>query len=676
MDRLEYQSMGSRGPGYSMSMRIALLIALLVGTSYAATYTATTCNEYTNLAGNSGTFGSPDPGSVMGTYATEQGSAADGDIISIPAKTTDNCNWDTFWAFSPTNSLTFKGAGAISATAGGATTTGTDQTIITNTTSSGSMIQITTAANKTYRITGIAFVRTAAASTNGAIEITGPSTSVRFDHNHLNSTTTGFRMVYITGSVQGVADHNAIDQYNVNNPFAIENGRTWQGDTSTFGDKSWADGAHWGSSQFFFIEDNWFNQNGTSGNYFNDCSVGGREVIRHNTGVALGAIQAHELTGNSRGCREGEIYLNTFNNGVTEAGSVVGTRSGTVLVWGNTIQNTKNIVAPFQDRTNNNASGVGEPNSSWIKVPNSYSACGNGSTNNGYVGVVSTSGTAVTLVSGNSTWDTVLGQQPINFPNGTSPAAWPSSQWNPNININGTNYVVSSITDNTHLVLTTSAGTQTNVPYFVSSVWDGNLDSTGWPCLDMPGRGAGDLLVGDFTLGTRKDNSTGTPTWPNEIVDPIYVWNNTNTWPGDASVVGLFAQDNIFHDNRDYYQQMATYCAGPTHNACGEWYSGCTLSGAGQSCSFRGSEGIGQGTLSGAAAIQSAFPTCTAGPGGNTPGVGYWSTADNALYVCNPTNTWALYYTPYTYPHPLTQGSAQPFITNGKITTSGRITTP
>jgi hypothetical protein len=40
-------------------------------------------------------------------------------------------------------------------------------------------------------------------------------------------------------------------------------------------------------------------------------------------------------------------------------------------------------------------------------------------------------------------------------------------------------------------------------------------------------------------------------------------------------------------------------------------------------------------------------------PGGNTPGVGYWASDINTLYVCNPTNTWTVYYTPFTYPHPL-----------------------
>jgi hypothetical protein len=51
-----------------------------------------------------------------------------------------------------------------------------------------------------------------------------------------------------------------------------------------------------------------------------------------------------------------------------------------------------------------------------------------------------------------------------------------------------------------------------------SSVWDGNQQSSGYPCLDQPGRG----------LGTMLSNFTPTPTgWPKQAADPIYAWNNT-----------------------------------------------------------------------------------------------------------------------------------------------------
>jgi PKD repeat protein len=56
--------------------------------------------------------------------------------------------------------------------------------------------------------------------------------------------------------------------------------------------------------------------------------------------------------------------------------------------------------------------------------------------------------------------------------------------------------------------------------------------------------------------------------------------------------------------------------------------------------SFDGTVGIGVGP-------RSARPvTCT-------KGVGYWATDEGRLYRATATNTWTLYYTPYTYPHPL-----------------------
>jgi PKD repeat protein len=57
---------------------------------------------------------------------------------------------------------------------------------------------------------------------------------------------------------------------------------------------------------------------------------------------------------------------------------------------------------------------------------------------------------------------------------------------------------------------------------------------------------------------------------------------------------------------------------------------------------FNGTVGVGVGPLS------SRPTTCTTG-------VGYWATDTKTLYRATATNTWTVYYTPYTYPHPLRQ---------------------
>lgn len=164
-----------------------------------------------------------------------------------------------------------------------------------------------------------------------------------------------------------------------------------------------------------------------------------------------------------------------------------------------------------------------------------------------------------------------------------------------------------------------------------TSVWDGNTSSNGYPCIEAPGRGEGALISGT-SFPSILDSVTGTQTWPHQALDPIYVWDNTYSDGGFSySAEGLLSDTTggNLTANTDYFVQF-----GQTEGNTG---------------AFNGTIGVGQGTLS-------ARPsTCTAGPGGNTPGVGYWATDQNALYVCNPTNTWMTYYTPYTYPHPLTQ---------------------
>jgi hypothetical protein len=575
--------------------------------AYATTYTAASCNE----------------SDVQAAIAR---ATHDGDVVSIPAGT---CTWTSTLSVTIPNSLTIQGAGAISAVGGGSTNTvGTDQTIIQDnyphTGNDRATWQITTDSlqlGKTFRITGIAFTSiTGTNSSEGAFRMAGYSTGVRIDHCHFFGPFG--HALKVGGAVYGVADHNVWDfsATQVQNMIYIITGANWNNDSVGEGDKSWADSPYWGSNQFFFVEDSLFNEpNMTGQGYINDCDHGGREVFRYNAATGYVVIQGHEILGDRRGCRASEIYNNNWAIPASYASaSGFGTRSGTMLVWGNTIA-TKHIVSLVVDRLQQFSQGTFPY---WEECGQAFSGTVN----------VASNGVTVTWVSGTYQFLT----------------RWPSAA-SPSIVINGVSYPIASVTaggsgpSGTGVTMTLRApgtgGALTGASFYVPSKWDQNSDTTGYACIDQPGRGKGDLITG--VCPNKVNSVTRTVTWPNQQLEPVYVWANHWTQPSDptSSVAGAGGPNaQVIHENRDYYQQF-----GPG-GAAG---SNCT----GTPCNI--TVGVNQTSR----APVNGTDSCTAGPGGNTPGVGWWNTTNQTLYVCTATNTWTAYYTPYTYPHPLTQSS-------------------
>ena len=129
-----------------------------------------------------------------------------------------------------------------------------------------------------------------------------------------------------------------------------------------------------------------------------------------------------------------------------------------------------------------------------------------------------------------------------------------------------------------------------------SSSWDENQSGeSGYACLDQIGH--------TFTESSGGSN----------ILNPLYLWSNSLDGSPMGVVVTEASMENHIKPDRDYYVEDAA---------------------------FNGTSGIGVGLLSARPA------TCT-------PDVGYWATDENKLYRCTSTDTWTLYYEPFTYPHPL-----------------------
>jgi hypothetical protein len=153
----------------------------------------------------------------------------------------------------------------------------------------------------------------------------------------------------------------------------------------------------------------------------------------------------------------------------------------------------------------------------------------------------------------------------------------------------------------------------------------------GYPCWHQPGR----------------DPATGS-------VKPMYAWNNS--WSDTHAQINLTLEDfggsappscTIGSGgNCDYFAVHMKYDR-DAYNAVSASAQTSPLT------PFAGVTGMGFGTLA------NRPPTCITNVTESGSGVGYFATDTNTLYTCSAANTWTVYYTQYTYPHPLTNGGTK-----------------
>lgn len=562
---------------------------------------------------------------------TKLGLCSAGDIVTLPIGT---FNWSSGMSSTVPANVTIQGAGT-SATGGG------DQTIIIDNLASNSpLIEITIGATGFFRFTGIT-VRGGTGvikDEEGVVLFRGPSASVgqiRVDHCTFDMQTyssPGGTHLPVFADLKGVVDSCIINYYGNGSTFIYRSG------ASGNGNEVWAADTGFGTDDFIYFEDNEINGGAASLDASSfpsrmwDLNGGGKGVLRLNTlkFSSGGEVHATGHAGNDRSGRATETYGNLYAQAVNQAATgrtpraMVDAQGGVALLWGNAA-NTDSIQSfiSFNTARRNSVTYAQTP------TPNGW----------GYVGpapiatgTVSVGTTAVTKTGGtnfNVSWPTgtmiyivdavgegVVGQEPADGPS----------------------LGISSVNSTTSITLQNggnTAGSLTGKAYTTGSAWDGNTDAYGYPALDQTGRGRGDLLTGN--MPSKVNSTTGTIAWPNQALEPVYIWKNTGT-----PTVTTYSNGStgLVHADRDYYEQA----------------SGIQTT---SSSPFNGTTGTGWGTLANRPA------TCTTG-------VAYWATdqgswnqsssnpygvqqngADGVLYKATATNTWTLYYEPYTYPHPL-----------------------
>lgn len=525
----------------------------------------------------------------------------------------------------------------------------------------------------------------------GMLSILGTSGSLRIDHGRFDAIgCNGIVFDGLTGPnayVRGVIDHNDFILRTSQAHSLSVTHASWL-NAGKYGDQSWASDSTVGSAEALYVEHNTFcvttscvtNLSNTQA--FTDDTLGARVVYRFNTSTdATFATHGTESGGRLRGFRHAEYYNNTYIYTGVLTPDFVGYRGGTGFIFDNPVSgNVQNIVSLTTFRrddlwsTHNGSypfGRCGELSVTSLTRLGSIATVVTPSTSSGhytndggsYIAVTGADQSAynVTTASRRNTGMSISSSSAANPTTITTSSAhgWSSGQrvaitghsfsavngtWTITVTGTTTFTIPVSVTSGgsggtasntgatffTYTVAGTPATPATGVSLKIVSPFDGNQDSTGYPCLDQAGRGKGTLLSGDGPGG-----STISPVASlNQASEPIYTWNNlvnsvlSPTWAQSGG--------SVIIENREFYNQCGTAQA-------------CTT--------FNGTVGIGRG-------VRASRPaTCTTGVAYASTNGGTWNNGASSVVLdkCIATNTWQDgWYTPLAYPHFLTVAALPP----------------
>lgn len=370
--------------------------------------------------------------------------------------------------------------------------------------------------NSDVRITGITFSGQGGILTvmfNGALRFSGVThRPVRVDHCHITHLAHS-PAIGVWGNANGVADHNVADDYTGQFFFCQVFGEGW-------GTINGLNPANFGSSDFFFIENNWINggptfTQGAQGAV--DSSWGGKVCFRHNSAKNMVTV-GHGTGANTargRGVRAFEIYENDLE--YTNGGGLDGTTTGSMVVHDNRLTGT--LVRGWGLQVYRQFWSYGAPfygadgSQPWdVNDPQLYDSGMLTGANNGTFTITDTSknwtpnqwaGYSVSRPG-----DHAMGMIRSNTSNTITYLAWQTMNW--------------------------EAGNQYQIRKVIT-------------VLDQPGRGKGDLLSGNPPMPVG---------WPHQESEPCYSWNNVYT-PTGAQLNFVRGAGNTIQEGRDFFNDTA-----------------------------------------------------------------------------------------------------------------------